>query len=85
MENSKKNRREINYPTRVDKVTFKSRLTRNIKAIITVIVAIIVLIPVFWMGATSLKTRADAVAAPLKFSSSRAWKDLLVFSLSVAR
>lgn len=66
MENLKKIRRETNYPTRVDKVTVKSRMTKNIKAIITVIIAIIVLIPVFWMGATSLKTRADAVAAPPK-------------------
>ena len=64
MENSKKNRREINYPTRVDKVTFKSRLTRNIKAIITVIVAIIVLIPVFWMGATSLKNPCGCCCSP---------------------
>lgn len=58
--------REINYPTRVDKVTFRSRLTRNLKAVLTVIIAIIVLIPVVWMAATAFKSRADAVAVPPK-------------------
>ncbi len=66
MANSTGNQKEINYPTRVDKVTLKARLTRLVKAILTIAIAIIVLIPVFWMAATSLKTRADAVAAPPK-------------------
>lgn len=60
------NQLEINYPSRVDKVTPKARLTRLVKALLTIAIAIIVLIPVFWMAATSLKTRADAVAAPPK-------------------
>lgn len=58
--------REINYATRVDKVTFKYRLVRSLKAVLTVIIAIIVLIPVFWMAATAFKSRSDAVAAPPK-------------------
>lgn len=58
--------REINYATRVDKVTLKSTWSRRFKAFLTVVIAIILLIPVFWMAATSLKSRADAVAAPPK-------------------
>jgi multiple sugar transport system permease protein len=66
MNTSNSTGREINYAIRVDKVTFKSRLTRNLKAVLTVIIAIIVLIPVFWMAATAFKSRSDAVAAPPK-------------------
>lgn len=66
MDSSNSTRREINYATRVDKVTFKSQFTRNLKAILTVIIAMIVLIPVLWMAATAFKSRADAVAAPPK-------------------
>jgi multiple sugar transport system permease protein len=66
MDTSNSTGREINYSTRVDKVTFKYRLTRSLKAILTVIIAILVLIPVFWMAATAFKSRADAVAAPPK-------------------
>jgi multiple sugar transport system permease protein len=66
MDTSNSTGREINYSTRVDKVTFKYRLARSLKAILTVIIAILVLIPVFWMAATAFKSRADAVAAPPK-------------------
>jgi len=66
MESKNSNRPEINYATRVDKVTFKAKLTHNLKAILTLVIAIIMLVPVFWMAATSLKSRADAVAAPPK-------------------
>ena len=66
MDTSNSTKREINYATRVDKVTFRSKLTRNLKAVLTVIIAIIVLIPVFWMAATAFKSRSDAVAAPPK-------------------
>lgn len=66
MDTSNSTGREINYPTRVDKVTLRSRVTRNLKAILTVIIAIVVLIPVFWMAATAFKSRSDAVAAPPK-------------------
>ena len=66
MDTSKPAGREINYATRVDKVTTKSKLTRNLKAVLTLIIAFIVLIPVFWMAATAFKSRSDAVAAPPK-------------------
>lgn len=66
MEEKNSSRREINYATRVDKVTTKSILTRNFKAVLTVIIAIVVLIPVFWMAATAFKSRSDAVSAPPK-------------------
>ncbi len=60
------NKKQINFASRVDKVTTKSNLSRNIKAIISVLIAVVVLIPVIWMALTSLKSRADAVAAPPK-------------------
>jgi len=56
--------REINYATRVDKVSVKSRVVKTLKALITIVIAIIVLIPVIWMAMTAFKSRADAVAAP---------------------
>jgi multiple sugar transport system permease protein len=58
--------REINYATRVDKVSSKFRVARTIKAIFTVVVAIIMLIPVIWMGMTAFKSRPDAVSVPPK-------------------
>jgi len=60
------NKKQINFASRVDKVTTKSIFSRNIKAIISVLIAVVVLIPVIWMALTSLKSRADAVAAPPK-------------------
>jgi multiple sugar transport system permease protein len=58
--------KQINYATRVDKITTKSILTRYLKAILAVLVAFIVLIPVIWMAMTAFKSRADSVAAPPK-------------------
>jgi multiple sugar transport system permease protein len=58
--------KQFNYATRVDKVTGTWRLTRSIRVILTVAVAIIMLIPVAWMIMTAFKSRADAVAAPPK-------------------
>ncbi len=60
------NKKQINFASRVDKVTTKSIFSRNLKAIVSVLIAIIVLIPVIWMAMTSFKSRADAVAAPPK-------------------
>src|SRR5690349_11063563 len=56
----------INYSTRVDKVGTRPRVTGAIRAVLAVIVAIIMLIPVFWMGMTAFKSRPDAVAVPPK-------------------
>jgi len=58
--------KQFNYATRVDKVTGNWRLTRSIRVILTVAVALIMLIPVAWMIMTAFKSRADAVAAPPK-------------------
>jgi multiple sugar transport system permease protein len=56
----------VAYSTRVDKVGLRPRMIGLARAIIAVIIAIIVLIPVFWMATTSFKTRPDAVAVPPK-------------------
>ena len=66
MANNQSTPREINYASRVDKVTLKARATKVIKAILTLVIAIIVLLPVIWMAMTAFKSRADAVAAPPK-------------------
>lgn len=52
--------------TRVDKVTGNWRLARAFRIALTVVIAIIMLIPVAWMIMTAFKSRADAVAAPPK-------------------
>lgn len=58
--------REIDYATRVDKVSLKSRLIKTFKAILTVVIAFIILIPVIWMAMTAFKSRPDAVSVPPK-------------------
>jgi len=58
--------KQFNYATRVDKVTGNWRLIRSIRIILTIVVAIIMLIPVAWMIMTAFKSRSDAVAAPPK-------------------
>ncbi len=57
---------EVNYPTRVDKVGSSAQLWRRVRVTISLLLAIILLIPVVWMGATAFKSRADAIAAPPK-------------------
>ena len=59
-------RRSGNYSTRVDKVGLRPRLVRTIRALVTILIAITLLIPVVWMGMTAFKSRADAVASPPK-------------------
>src|SRR5215213_6428996 len=51
---------------RVDKVNPRVRLIRNIRATVAILLALILLIPVFWMTVTAFKSRADAVAIPPK-------------------
>jgi multiple sugar transport system permease protein len=51
---------------RVDKVNPRVRLIRNIRATVAILLALILLIPVFWMAVTAFKSRADAVAIPPK-------------------
>ncbi len=51
---------------RVDKVSSSYRLMHNARALVAVVIALVTLIPIFWMGATAFKSRADAVAVPPK-------------------
>ncbi|MCL4295008.1 MAG: carbohydrate ABC transporter permease [Anaerolineae bacterium] len=52
---------------RVDKVSPRARLFKNLRAILVVIFALIGLVPVLIMGLTAFKSRADVVAVPPKF------------------
>lgn len=51
---------------RVDKVHPRARFFKNMRAVIVIIVALIGLIPVFAMGLTAFKSRADVVSVPPK-------------------
>jgi multiple sugar transport system permease protein len=57
-------RRPTNEATRVDKITPRYRLFHNLRAIVVVIIAIILLIPIFVMVITAFKTRQDIVSTP---------------------
>lgn len=52
---------------RVDKVSPRARLFKNLRAILVVIFALIGLVPVLIMGMTAFKSRADVVAVPPRF------------------
>lgn len=52
---------------RVDKVHPRARFFKNLRAILVVVVAFIGLIPVFAMGLTAFKSRADVVAVPPQY------------------
>jgi multiple sugar transport system permease protein len=56
----------VNYSTRVDKVGRRVRILRAIRTTAVIFVALVGLIPVFWIGATAFKSRADTVAVPPK-------------------
>jgi multiple sugar transport system permease protein len=51
---------------RVDKVSPRARLLKNVRAILVVVVAVGGLIPVIIMGMTAFKSRADVVTVPPK-------------------
>jgi len=51
---------------RVDKVHPRARFFKNLRAILVIAAALIGLIPVFAMGVTAFKSRADVVAVPPK-------------------
>jgi multiple sugar transport system permease protein len=59
-------RTPVTEAIRVDKVSPRARLLRTIRALVIVVLAIILLIPVFAMGITAFKTRADVVHVPPK-------------------
>jgi len=52
---------------RVDKVSPRARLFKNVRAVLVVLVALLGLVPIFIMGITTFKSRADVVAVPPRF------------------
>jgi multiple sugar transport system permease protein len=56
----------VNYSTRVDKVGRRVQIVRAIRITVVILFALIALIPVFWIGATAFKSRADAISVPPK-------------------
>jgi multiple sugar transport system permease protein len=53
-------------PVRVDKIHPRAQALRRIVALIAVVVTIIILLPVFVMGISAFKTRADVMSSPPK-------------------
>lgn len=51
---------------RVDKVRPSARFFRNLRALIVIVLAIVLLMPVFIMAVTAFKSRADVVSVPPK-------------------
>ncbi len=56
----------VTESSRVDKLTPRSRLTHNLRALLMVVVAIVILVPIFVMFNTAFKTRPEVVAVPPK-------------------
>lgn len=56
----------VDYSTRVDKVGTRPRVIGSIRAIIALVIAAVMLIPVAWMILTAFKPLPDAVAVPPK-------------------
>ncbi len=57
-------RRPVVESIRVDKVSPRARLTGAVRAVAVLVIAILLLIPIYVMGVTAFKTRADVVASP---------------------
>ena len=57
-------RSPVTESIRVDKVSPQARLFKNLRALAVLVLALVGLIPVFAMGVTALKSRADVVAVP---------------------
>ncbi len=51
---------------RVDKVHPRARLFKNIRAVVVLALALVGLVPIFAMGITAFKSRADVVSVPPK-------------------
>ncbi len=56
----------VNYSTRVDKVGMRARTLRTVRIGLSIVAALVGLIPVYWMGATAFKSRTDVVSVPPK-------------------
>ena len=59
-------RSPVVQPTRVDKVHPRALTLRRFIAFVSIVMAIIMLLPVFVMGISAFKTRADVMSAPPK-------------------
>jgi multiple sugar transport system permease protein len=59
-------RTPVTESIRVDKVSPRARLGKNVRATLVIILALVGLIPVIIMGLTSLKSRSDVVSVPPK-------------------
>jgi len=44
----------------------RAKMATRVRMILAIIIAVIMLIPVYWMATTAIKSRPDAVAAPPK-------------------
>lgn len=61
---SKVPRNPVLISTRVDKVGTRPRVIGAVRALVAVVIAFIMLIPVLWMAMTAFKSRPEAVAVP---------------------
>lgn len=59
-------RNPVTESIRVDKVSPRARVGHALRAIAVIIVAIIMLVPIFIMGMTAFKSRSDVVSIPPK-------------------
>jgi multiple sugar transport system permease protein len=56
----------VTVSTRVDKVAPRARLMGKVRAFVVIAISLILLIPIFVMGMTAFKSRADVVSVPPK-------------------
>lgn len=56
----------VDYSTRVDKVGGRVQTWRALRIAAAILVALNMLIPVYWMSSSAFKTRPDTIAAPPK-------------------
>jgi multiple sugar transport system permease protein len=64
--NSAPVRTPVTISTRVDQVGLRPRVAGAVRAVIAIIIAVIMLIPVAWMTMTAFKALPDAVSVPPK-------------------
>ncbi len=56
----------VTISTRVDKISPRARILKALRVVAVIVIAFIMLIPVFVMAITALKSRADVVSIPPK-------------------
>jgi multiple sugar transport system permease protein len=59
-------RTPVSHATRVDKVNPRARTVHTLVALLALVVAIVMLLPVFVMGISAFKTRVDVMSSPPK-------------------